>query len=860
LKKNTLIYSFAHAMKKLFFVFLVFLFNYAHSAQLTGTITDEQHNPLPYVTVYKQNSTLAVSSNMKGQFFLELPMGKQTIVFQGLGYEKKIVEVDITEQHQTLNTTLASKTTELQEVTISTQGKDPAYEIIKNAINAREKYRKPVNGYSCDVYIKSALEKEFLEKDTSLKALLPEKIKKDSSLKMLPDKITKEKMNFIESYGKYYVDYPNNHKEIKEAYRDFSEKFTGTPGTSFGIKITQNRDPSPYTNPGVNRSLFKTNIADADFNFYYNTLDIPVLSPSPLVSPISSGAFLSYKYKLEEYFLEDGQWVNKILVTPKRTDAALFSGYIYIVDKLWCIKAVNLEVDRAYLTYFNRFNIIQKYQIVNDSIWMLGHEDFVYSRKMGQETILGNTYIDYSNYLLNPVFRKNFFTNELSTTLDSAYEKNDAYWEKLRPITLKSDELTFIHTQDSVEKYINSAAYKMRQDSIVNKVKWDEILFGITFQNSIKKQSLYLNGLVTSMNPFGVGGYRQRTEGTYRKEFSKGHDIISNFLFNYGITNNDLKGDWSTSYLYLPRKFGRLHLRYADEYGVLNSHESISRTFSMSNYIAQRTYGIGHEMELVNGLSLDVFGEYVKKRPIDNIKYSVWSQELFKADNTPSMFQGANLTLLNINLKYTIKQQYRTEPYKKINLGSRYPTFTLTYRKGIPGIANSVSNFDFIQLQAQDEIKFGTAGISKWNIYTGKYFNNKSILLTENKFFRGSDPYFFSNPLQSFQLLGPSLNTSNAFLEAHYLHRFNGSLLNKVPGIKKLHLLEVGGAGILLIEDNHFKHAEVYGGLEKVIRIKESRFKLGCYYVVANSTYSSLGGQIKFGIDFFDAFSNSWSY
>lgn len=834
-------------MKKILLLFSLLFSTGIFAFQLRGTITDEQRTPLPYVTVYKQNSTQAVTSNLKGQYFLELPPGKHTVVFQALGYEKKNVTVEITTQHQELNITLAAKTTELQEVNISAQGKDPAYEIIKNAIKARENFRRPVTGYSCNVYLKSSLEKEFLKKDTS-------------KTNPLPKTLTKEKMNFIESYGKLFVDYPNNLKEVKEAYRDFSEKHHGMPGRSIGISIKGNRDENPYTTPQVNRYLFKTNISEADFNFYYNTLDIPVLSTSPLVSPISSGAFLSYKYKLEEYFLEDGHWVNKILVTPKRSDAALFSGYIYIVDKIWCIKAINLEVDKSYLTYFSHFNIIQKYNTVNDSVWMLTHENFTYNRKMSKETILGNTYIDYAAYTLNPQFRKNFFNNELSQTLDSAYEKSDEYWASLRPITLKPDELTFIHTQDSIEKWVNGTKYKMQRDSAVNKVHWEEIFFGISFQNSIKNQSLYLNGLVTSMNPFGVGGYRQRLEGTTQKEFRRGYELNTTFLFNYGFTNEDLKGDFGVSYLYLPKKFGRLHLRYADEYGMLNSFESIMRTFSMSNYVNQITYGVGNEIEIANGLHLDVFTEYVKKRPINNIKFSEWSQETFGADNTPTDFQGSNLALIDIKLKYVIKQQYRTEPYKKINLGSKYPTITITYRKGIPGISNSVSNFDFTQLQIKDEIKLGTAGVSKWNVYTGKYFNNQSILLTENKFFRGSDPYFFSDPLKSFQLLGPSLNTNNEYLQAHYLHNFNGSLLNKVPLIKKLHLLEVGGAGILLIKDNDFKHAEIYGGLEKVFRIRESRFKIGCYYVVASSTYSDLESQFKVGIDFFNSFTNSWSY
>ena len=109
-------------------------------------------------------------------------------------------------------------------------------------------------------------------------------------------------------------------------------------------------------------------------------------------------------------------------------------------------------------------------------------------------------------------------------------------------------------------------------------------------------------------------------------------------------------------------------------------------------------------------------------------------------------------------------------------------------------------------------------------------------------------------------MLGPSIHTSNPYLQAHYLHRFNGVLLNKVPLVKKLQLQEVVGGGALFIQDNNFRHAEAYAGLEKIFKIKRQLFRIGCYYSVADSNYSNLSGQIKFGIDFYDSFRNSRTY
>lgn len=52
--------------------------------------------------------------------------------------------------------------------------------------------------------------------------------------------------------------------------------------------------------------------------------------------------FVDYRYKLEGSYLENGRWVNKIAVIPKRKNDPVFAGYIYIQDSTWRIHSTDL--------------------------------------------------------------------------------------------------------------------------------------------------------------------------------------------------------------------------------------------------------------------------------------------------------------------------------------------------------------------------------------------------------------------------------------------------------------------------------------------------------------------------------------
>lgn len=819
--------------------------------QLRGVVLDDQKLPVAYASVYVENSTYGVATNIKGEFVMNLENGTYALVFQAVGYEKIIKEISIKGANQIISITMPVSAALLNTVTIEADREDPAYPIIRKAMAARKQNDKAVAAFQCNVYSKVSLEKEFMVHDTL------ERKARDT----VENTLAKERMNFVETKSQLNFEQPNHWKEIKYAVHDLDAK---KPMNVMQLTIEGYGDDINYGQEAINRTMFKTNLSEARFNFYESLMNLPNLGQVPFSSPIGASAFLNYKFKLIENFYEDGFWVNKIAVEPKRKFAALFSGFIYITDSLYSIKAVDLEPDKTELLFYDYMRIFQEYTWVNDSIWLVEREEFFYETKDGYETQIGNTNIVYSDYNLAPTFDKRFFGNEIMRIEDDAYNKDKLYWDSIRPIELKAEEVVFLTEQDSLDEYYASEAYLTKDDSTVNHIGiWDVLLQGIRHQNSFKKYDWFIFPLIQQLRPLGVGGYRHALGGSYQKELSKATKYRVYGELNYGFTNKDLKGEIGFDVTYLPKRFGRFHGEYRNNYVMLNTYASVGTIFSRSNYVQDIFYSFGHDIEIINGVYLDVTLEFGEKLPITNIQLSDWSNELFGGFNEPVDFEAYRDFGIDVKLKLTPFQKYQTKPYKKVVLPSKWPSITLWYKKGIPGIFGSSSNLDFLEIKVDDKIQFGTWGESKWRVMAGSYLNDNTVRVADFKYFRRSDPYWFSNPLMSFQLLRPeaaAIFTTKPYFQGNFKHSFEGSLLNKVPLVRRAKLQTVVGAGTLLLGESNFKHAELFAGVELPIRIRKQLFKVGTYYSIAQSTVTNFGGEFKFGIDFFNDFTNSWSY
>jgi hypothetical protein len=161
----------------------------------------------------------------------------------------------------------------------------------------------------------------------------------------------------------------------------------------------------------------------------------------------------------------------------------------------------------------------------------------------------------------------------------------------------------------------------------------------------------------------------------------------------------------------------------------------------------------------------------------------------------------------------------------------------------------------------EQQINFGLAGVSRYNIKTGNFFNKKDLRLVDYQFQRQGDPLFYMNPDEAFQALDSTFPLFNRFYQGHFVHEFNGVILNKIPLLKKLQLREVGGAGFLLAPERSLRYAEAFAGVERVFKWPFnplSKFKLGVYVVGSVANQFNNPVQFKLGLTTWDKQRNKW--
>ncbi|MFN3916607.1 MAG: DUF5686 and carboxypeptidase regulatory-like domain-containing protein [Flavobacteriales bacterium] len=840
----------------------LFFFSQAANGYLKGTITDTTGAPLPYVSIYVKNTTYGVTSNLKGEYLIELKPGIHSIIFSFVGYQKQEQTIQIFSGRPTvLNVQLKELNETLPEAVIYSNKRDIGKEIMRKVRDKRKFYLDNIEGYSNHTYQKITVEKELRNpgKKDSLQAEKAELEKPGS----LVEYFKNENLNLIESYSQIHFSQPNRYKEIILAYNDYaaSKPQGGEGSVSVGFEIGE-RNIVPTQRENVNPYILISDAAAAEFNFYKNLIDAPAISQKQLLSPIATTAPLSYLFDYDGMFYQQGIKIHRIQVTPIFAHDALFQGVVFVEDSTWALVSVDLSVNPSVLLYCKEFRIIQNYQAIEKEHYLPVRREFTYTIKDGKHNILGKTRVDHSDYKLNPQFPKRFFTNEVKRYEDDSFDKDSSFWIQKRPFALVDSEIAYIIKTDSLKKQYESYEYLSKIDSSFNKINiWSFLINGVGHRNRFKKSEIYFNPLISQIIPFGVGGWRHRFGGYYNKGFKNDYLLETTGEIDYGFNNQDIRGKVGVGLTYVPKKFVRTFIRVGDSYELINDFASLSTLLSRSNYVRSQTFSIAQRMELINGLFGELTFDYSDQKPIDGMNLEGdLTNALFGTFNTPIEFDHYIKSEIRLELKYRIKQPYIIKGNKKILLAPKYPQMHFVYRKGLPGLFGSEVDFDYLEIGSDDQIKLGRMGTSVWSVQAGSFVNRANLRVLEHRYFRGSDPFIFSDPTRSFQLLGPTLSTSSAYFRANYIHHFEGVILNKVPLLNRMKLSLAGGGGTLIIPENNFNHFEIFAGIERITRIKEQLFRISLFAVTADNSFVSPTLQFKIGLNFFNSYTRKWDY
>jgi Family of unknown function (DUF5686)/CarboxypepD_reg-like domain len=810
-------------MHKLIFTFIIAISCLNSTAQkIYGTVFNSQGDLIPYASITIKGTTKGTSANDKAKYALNIQAGTYTLICQHIGYttiEKVVTVNDVTEASFILQDQKLS----LEAVVIKSNREDPAYEVIRNAIKKRNYYKNQVDKFTCNIYSKDLIKLKSLPKK-----VFGKKIEADDKKDMGVDSTGKGILYLSESISTISIQAPDKYKlEVK------SSRVSGSDGFGFSF-------PSFI-------SLYNSNVKVFTEKF----------NPRGFISPIADGAISFYKFKFLGTFFENGKSYNSIKVTPRRLYEPLFSGIINIEDDTWSIHSFNLILTKtAQLEVMDTLQITQLHVPVSGDIMRVKNQLIHFDFKLFGINAGGNFLTVYSDYNVNPNFSKKYFDNVVIKYDTNVNKKTIAYWDSTRAVPLEADEeLDYKKKDSSFKTYKDSLLSKRYLDSInksQKKIKpFDLLTRGIgrfhntkTHTNSWRIEPfLSLLSPNVDYNPAeGVVVSLKGSINRYKRNSRTGISFLPTIRYGIGNTHlnpsativlNTRDTDSTTNKL---KRFsisfsgGKRVSEFNKEATNYPLTNTISTLFYGNNYTKtyENYFGfIGYNRRYESGINFSANVTYEDRIPLDNIsdftignKYNYRITPNYPIEKLTQQFAPHQALIVGLGFSYKPGMRYIQFPRQKVSIGSKYPTFTFNYSKGLSNILGSDVDFDKWKVTVFDNLNLKIAGAINYKFGIGGFLNNKKVFIQDYQHFNGNQRIAASAYVNSFQLAPYYANstTEPLYLIGHIEHHLNGLLSNKIPLFRKLNWNFVTGSNAFYVNKNN-NYVEIFGGIENILKI-----------------------------------------
>lgn len=812
--------------KSILLLIIIFCCSNAFAGKISGIVTDDKGSILPYASILIKENSKGTTCNQEGKYFLELKPGNYTIVVQYVGFARQEKKVHVTNDAIEMNFTLLPQQLNLNEVVVKSGGEDPAYEIIRNAIKKRESYRAPLDSFTCEAYIKTLIKTRKMPRK-----IFGQKIDSTDWKEMGVDSVGKGVIYLSESLTKIAFKKPE-----KVKLEVISGRESGSNGYGFN---------------------FPTFI-----NFYNNNVNVLTdqFAPRGYVSPIADGAIGFYKYHYLGSFFEEGKEIHKIEVIARRKYEPLFSGTINITEGDWRIHSIDLMLTKeSQLELLDTVKIKQIHYPVTKDVWRTKDQVVYFTFNMLGVDAVGNFLNVFNNYDIDPSFKKKYFNKILVQYDTSVNKKPKTYWDSVRPVPLEPEEIKDYKVKDSMYQYQRDSVYtqhyrdsmrKQQAKVTVGSIAWS----GFTRSNYDPKKwtSVKWEPLLKQVSYNTAEGVAANAEATISRAFpSIKRELSFTPHVRYGFSNRHLNAwgtlNWDKRTFRWMRNvnddedemFSRSHFDISGGKRIsqFNKDEPITPFFNSvltlffnrnymkiyENYFVQFNY----RAQMQNGLKYRVNLLYEDRIPIENttdwsvIKYS--EQKFtpnYPTEKISQQFTRHQAVIAEASVEYQPGQKFIQYPRYKMPLGSKYPTFTLTYQKGINNILGSDVDFDKWNFAVADGMNFKLGGQFNYRIDIGGFINDRTVFIQDYRHFNGNQIIFASKYLNSFQVAPYYANSTTAsfYATAHVEHHFNGLLTNKIPLFKRLNWNLVGGSNAFYVSKNN-NYVEVFAGLENIFKV-----------------------------------------
>jgi hypothetical protein len=751
-------------MKTGFLLFVTICFSFVLHAQKTvvyGTVIDAvSKQTVPFAPIYFVGTKSGTTSDENGVYRIETYYSSDTIRCKGMGYAQQsfYVKQGTTKE---INFALVDENTTGVVVIRPKDEPNPAIALMKKVIeNKKINNREKLDAYEYEAYNKV----EFDLNNISA-AIADKKLLKPFEFVFEGLDTTQEKpylpIFMTESLSDFY--YRRNPKISKEVIK--------------GTRV------SGVENQSVNQFLGDMY---QNVNIYDN--EIVVFSKS-FTSPVSTYALGFYDYGLVDSAYIEGKWCYKLEFFPRRKQELLFHGEMWIHDTTYAVKQVDATISEdANINWIKEFSVHQEYNEVEKEVWMLVKDQLLVEFNLNERKIgvYGRKNSSYKKFVINKEREGDFYQGYTDIVVDPNSSNHDeAYWESMRHTALTAKEERIYNMADTLKTL---PQFKTVADIIS------------LFVTGYKVKGIFEFGpyfTFYSFNP--IEGNRLRFGGRTSNAFSK--KVMLDGYLAYGFRDERFK--YGAGGLYVIQKSPRLAIsahgkRDMEQLGLSegafrqdnilsslfrrNPANKLTDVTDLNSYIEKEWfYGLSNKL---------IFTHRILKPAGTRYSYS----RFLPLTNSFEPENALITTEVSLYTRFAFKEKFIYGEFERISLGTNFPEFEMIYSLATPGILDAEYEYQRLQLQVYDKMRFGPFGYLNITVQAGKIYGNLPYPMLQMH--QGNETFFYDEA--SYNTMNYFEFVSDQWLSLWGSYHAEGLFLNKVPLLRRLKWREVASAKMLV--------------------------------------------------------------
>ncbi len=855
----------------------------ADAQVISGRITDTDGVPLAAASVYIAELRQGTATNSEGFYEITLPPGTYTLNYQFLGYAPVTRVFNVTTGVISANIILSEQLFEIPAVRVSASGKDPAYYIMRKAIGMAPFHMNQVKMYRAEVYIRGG---GSVDK-------LPKMIKKRMKIESNDGELEEGRYYFSESVNIITFTSPD-----KYVHRVISSNSSMPPGNektspmdyleaSFYQPVIANIAISPLAPNAFSHYNFSFLGSSSQGEFVIDKIRVTARRKSQQlfngVIYIVEDLWAIHSLDLANDNLA-GNVRIKQLYTP--VEAGIWMPVSHELN--FDISIMGIKARASYTSAVKYLEVEPDRSISLPSTFTASedkesHGEVITSEQKEIEAILTKDELSARDMArLSRLNSRNASRNnekkpleiEDNTTYiidEDATQKDTLYWAESRPVPLTKEETASLATVSASGEPLarrDTSNLTITLGSGLNKnnspaVKFiSNMAFGKRWKLS-KDNYLDFDGL-TDLSSFSfntVDGFAAGTGMNLSVKTGEAGRFTLAPSARYAFGRERMIWNVSANLLYDPMRAGNIIVRagkQSDEFsssGVNPLVNTVSSLFFRENWMKlyNSTYIIaGHRGDLANGLNLSLSAMYEKREPLDNnATFSIfrrdrpWSVNLpdnpyvttsFDGHDPLTIFTHRHISFTSV-LAFTPRQHYRLSGRAKINAGSDFPTFTLSWKHGYNYNDTLSGHYDMIMAEINRTSRYGPLNEFRWRIRGGTFFKKENLQLQDMYFFNTqASPILINNYDDGFYLQPYySISSPEGFAEGHVRYTSPVLLLKRLPVLSRTLIRENLGLSLLWTPDYGYYYEAGYA-LSEVFLLAE----IGLYAGFHNTSFRSL--------------------